>query len=618
MAKTMVSHANATLKLDLIDDLIDEFERRWQTGSPPQISAFLSLPAIRKARRSEQLGFLVELIMVDLEYRWREKLVARYASGIVPNQQHGQKSSAIPRTFSKLEDYLAAFPELASEDDKLSKLLEEEFLVRQRQGDDPSVDEFVARFPRLEPNLRRDLPTLATSLRRNKELSPAQRLEPSTPRDFRIPLTTNRSLETSKTVIATIATPSVWTLRNSQVNFLSELKPFSKFSNSLISSLAERMTERVFSPGEWLIREADSGEACFVIKSGEVSVIASDGYGEQRVIDHKKQGDIVGEFALVTDHPHHSSARATTVVTALRLSAADYADLAGHSPILEVTLAELISKVSSQKPFDAFCGKKVGGFRIRHRIAQGAMSVIYEAESPSGKIVALKMLKHHMALDQEAKTRFLREADILKSLEHPNIVRFFESNDAFGTSCHMLEHCGSATLADAIAKQAPFSEKLVRRVIGQLASALSYAHNMGVVHRDLKPSNILLRDDGSVLLIDFGLSRSSRSMALTQWGEILGTPGYMPPEQLVGTPVNESADLYALGCITYEMLTGRPLFRTNDEMDLLHEKLRLPPQVKRLAGRVTRGMSTFLCGSLAANSDDRVMNLETIANWQSV
>lgn len=619
MSRATVPHTDTSLSLDHVEDLLDEFESRWHTGNPPQIGSFLNLPALRQASRSERLDFLVELVMVDLEYRWRDKFVARYAPGITHRQQEGQQDPHLPRSCAKVEDYVAAHPELASEKDVLIKLLEEEYRVRLRQADEPSLEEFVARFPLLEALLRRRLPALANSLRHAGESTLVPRQDLSRLCDLRIPLTTNQSPESGEPVLAAAAAggppSSVWSLRNEPISFLSKLKPFANFSAALISSLAERLSERDFVPSEWMVLQADRGDALFIITAGMASVIVGNGHEQKQVLDRKKQGEFVGEFAVVTGQPHLASVRAITAVKAYCLSVADYTDLVEQFPVLATTLAEMISKPSPQKSLDAFCGKLIQGYRIRRQIARGTMSVIYEAQSRSGQTVALKMLKHHMALDAEAKRRFLREADILAALKHPNIVGFYKTIEAFGTLCHVLEHCNSVTLADAITKQAPFSEEQVRHVIGQLATVLSYAHSMGVVHRDLKPRNILLRDNGTVLLIDFGLSHSSRSVALTQWGQILGTPGYMPPEQLVGTPVNETADLYALGCITFEMLTGRPLFQTDDEMVLLHEKLRLPPQVKDLSRRVTRGMSSFLCGSLVANSDDRVLKLESIANW---
>ncbi len=613
MSTTAIPPSAATRKFDLVDDLIEEFERRWRAGRSPQLSSFLNLPAIQKVTADERQNFLVELILVDLEYRWRDHVSAQPAAGAATPKPTTAGTSAVP----VVEDYVAAYAELASDEDVLCQLVEEEFRVRQRHGDAASVEDFVARFPQLEARLRQKLPLLATILRRVDEAAQAASQVSSSLRDFRIPLTSQPTPKSPDAVSQSTdgPVPSVWTLRNARVNLLSKVKPFCNFSSTLISQLAECMSERDFARNEWLSREGEAADELRIITGGEVSVVASDGKGGVRVIERKKHGDIVGVFSMVTGQPHLVSAQATSTVKALCISATDYAAVVGRSPILAIMLAELICKNTAQKSVDAFCGKLVGDNRIRRRIASGSMSVIYKAESPTGETVALKMLKHHLALDREAKSRFLREADILKALQHPNIVRFHESIEAFGTSFHVLEHCGSATLAEAITNDAPFSEAQVRNVIGQLASALSYAHRMGVVHRDLKPSTILLRDDGSVLLIDFGLSRSAQSMALTQWGEILGTPGYMPPEQLIGTPVTETADLYSLGCVTYEMLTGRPLFETNDEMDLLHEKLRLPPQVKQLAGRVSPGMYSLLCGSLAVNSDDRVLKLESIANW---
>ena len=612
VSPTAFKQTDAIHKTDVIDDLIDQFERRWQAGKPPGIGEFLDLPEIRNVPDSERRSFIVELIMVDLEFRWRDERVSLDNALAVKGT-----SDALPRTRPMMEDYLRAHPELASEDGMLGKLLEEEFRVRQRHGDELSIEDYVSRFPQLEKWLRHKLPTLATNLQRAHESSLLTREVSSSLRDFRIPLTTNVAAGQRDSVGASSGstTPSVWTLRNARVNLLSVAKPFCNFSSSLINSLSEQMSEREFKPDEWLCREGDVGEAIFIISEGEVSIIAGDGRGGVRVIDRKQKGDVLGIFPLVTGLPHLASAQAMTVVKTLCFPAASFADTAARSPIVASILAEQICRNTSKKAIDSFCGKFVQGYRIRRQIARGTMSIIYKAEASNGKTVALKMMKHHLALDHEAKMRFRREAEILTALKHPNIVKFYETIDAFGTSFHVLEHCGSATLAEAILKDAPFSEERARHVIGQLANALSYAHGMGVVHRDLKPSNILLREDGSVLLIDFGLSRSALSVELTEWGEILGTPGYMPPEQLVGTPVTKAADLYALGCVTFEMLTGRPLFESADEMDLLHEKLRLPPKVKRLSGHVSHSMYSFLCGSLAANSDDRVLKLESISDW---
>ena len=281
-----------------------------------------------------------------------------------------------------------------------------------------------------------------------------------------------------------------------------------------------------------------------------------------------------------------------------------------------MVFAELTAKTTSATRIDAFYHKHINGYQIRGRIARGAMAVIYEAQDRQGKTVALKMMKHHLAYDAEAVKRFQREADILSSLRHPHIMRCLESFWSYGTFFLVLEHCGAGTLADAITLQAPFPEEHVRRTIGQLANALSYAHANGIVHRDLKPDNVLLMADEMVLLIDFGLSRSSQSVQLTNWGQVLGTPRYMPAEQLVGAPIDKTVDVYALGCIAYEMLTGSSLFQSSqDTMDLLREKLRLPPQVEDLAPRVSSGMYAFLCGSLAADSQNRVLKLETIAEW---
>ena len=242
MSPTAFKQTDAIHKTDVIDDLIDQFERRWQAGKPPGIGEFLDLPEIRNVPDSERRSFIVELIMVDLEFRWRDERVSLDNALAVKGT-----SDALPRTRPMMEDYLRAHPELASEDGMLGKLLEEEFRVRQRHGDELSIEDYVSRFPHLEKWLRHKLPTLATNLQRAHESSLLTREVSSSLRDFRIPLTTNVAAGQRDSVGASSGstTPSVWTLRNARVNLLSVAKPFCNFSSSLINSLAHLLGERI-------------------------------------------------------------------------------------------------------------------------------------------------------------------------------------------------------------------------------------------------------------------------------------------------------------------------------------------------------------------------------------
>ena len=613
--------------LEPFDELIEEFESQWQTGTPPSIGSLLQSPAPQMVGAADRLRLLAELIKVDLEYRWREYAAAPFADS---NHQaeFGERSARqdLPK-LPRVEDFVRVHPDLAAADELLTELLAEEYRVRRRHEDEPSIESYLARFPRLGRRLRHDLYAIAAELSDHV-------LDDDFPEPLESHTLINQfdstwigrraaavvSEEPSNTLGHDGA--SVRSSNPERVAFLSTVEPFSELPSSVVSEMASRMVVREFAVGDALIRAGDIDDCLVVVvQEGDVETSVLGEHEQAHVIATTGAPAMLGEYAVLSGLPHLVTVTATTPVKALFLSAADFSaadfsTVSHRSPLVSRVFAELIAKTSSATRIDAFYNKNVNGYRIRGWIARGAMAVIYEAEDCPGKKVALKMMKHHLAYDAEAVKRFEREAEILSSLRHPNIMRCCESFWSYGTFFLVLEHCGTGTLADAIALQAPFPEEQVRKTIGQLANGLAYAHVNGVVHRDLKPDNVLLLADGTVLLIDFGLSRSSQSVQLTNWGQVLGTPRYMPAEQLVGAPIDKTVDVYALGCIAYEMLTGSSLFQSSqDTLDLLREKLRLPPQVKELASQVSPDMYAFLRASLAADSQDRDLKLETIAEW---
>ena len=614
--------------LDTFDELIEVFESQWQTGTPPSIGRLLlQSSATRKISASDRLRLLAELIKVDLEYRWREYAAVPSADSRRPPGSGERLARQDLPKLPRVEDYMHVHPDLAAADELLTELLAEEYRVRRRHEDEPSIDSYLARFPHLARRLRHDLYAIAA------ELS-----DHVLDDDFPDPLESQTLLNQFNSTFIGRRTAPVGPeepantrergdaegrpSNSERVAFLSTVEPFSELPSSVVNEMASRMVVREFGVGDALIRAGDIDDCLVVVvQEGDVETSVLDEFGQAHAITHQRAPAVLGEFAVLSGLPHLVTVTATTPVTALYLSpadfsSADFSSVTQTSPLVSMVFAELMAKTTSATRIDAFYHKNVNGYRIRGRIARGAMAVIYEAQDCHGKTVALKMMKHHLAYDAEAVKRFQREAKILSSLRHPNIMRCLESFWSYGTFFLVLEHCGAGTLADAIALRAPFPEEQVRQTIGQLANALGHVHANGIVHRDLKPDNVLVQPDGSVFLIDFGLSRSSQSIQLTNWGQVLGTPRYMPAEQLVGAPIDKTVDLYALGCIAYEMLTGSSLFQSSqDTMDLLREKLRLPPQLEELASRVSPGMYSFLRGSLAADSHDRVLKLETIAEW---
>ncbi|HYO99448.1 MAG TPA: serine/threonine-protein kinase, partial [Pyrinomonadaceae bacterium] len=207
-------------------------------------------------------------------------------------------------------------------------------------------------------------------------------------------------------------------------------------------------------------------------------------------------------------------------------------------------------------------------FRIECEIGRGGMGTVYLAthlglERP----VAIKVLKAEFAADPEVAERFMREARTMARLRHKRAAMIFDAGSLpDGRPFIVMEHVEGATLADALAREGRFSAERAVRIACEICDVLAEAHALGIVHRDLKPSNIMLNERG-VSVLDFGIAKVltasadvTKTHATTESGLIIGTPRYMSPEQCLGQPVGPASDLYSVGVIVYEMLTGQPPF----------------------------------------------------------
>ena len=210
---------------------------------------------------------------------------------------------------------------------------------------------------------------------------------------------------------------------------------------------------------------------------------------------------------------------------------------------------------------------RVPGFEILGELGRGGMGVVYKATQIGlNRLVALKMILHGDFAGDEPKLRFRLEAEAVARLRHPNIVQIYEVGEHQGQPFFALEFCDGGSLRSAL-KGGPLAPRAAAKMVESLARAVDMAHQSLIVHRDLKPDNVLLLADGTPKVTDFGLARKlegetalTQPGRLTQSGAVMGTPHYMPPEQARGQRVGPPADIYSLGAILYELLTGRPPF----------------------------------------------------------
>ena len=210
--------------------------------------------------------------------------------------------------------------------------------------------------------------------------------------------------------------------------------------------------------------------------------------------------------------------------------------------------------------------RQLGRYRIEGLIGQGAMANVYRAHDPEiGRTVAIKVLKPEYASDARLGARFLREARAAGALSHSHIATIYDVGDVRGVPYIAMELIDGEPLDVLLEKRGQLPFTLVLTLARQLADALGYAHRAGIVHRDVKPSNIMVCSDGETAkLLDFGVARvgdaDPSSLARTQTGQLLGTPRYMSPEQALGLSVDHRSDLFSLGVVLYEMITGKVAF----------------------------------------------------------
>jgi len=255
---------------------------------------------------------------------------------------------------------------------------------------------------------------------------------------------------------------------------------------------------------------------------------------------------------------------------------------------------------------DPRIGSQIGEYSVDSLLGEGGMGKVYTATGPDGGRVALKLVKDDYARDETFRRRFYREARIAQTVQHPNVVPVVDTGEHDGLPYMAQRFIEGMSLDEKLKRDGPLDVPTAVQICTDVAAGLEALWGAGMVHRDVKPANILLDESGRAYITDFGLAKDTQGSLLTLPGQALGSMDYMAPEQIRGEQVGAATDIYALGCVMYECMCGRPPFAEVQGMRILWAHLQDPPPDPRsVRADIPEGFSQTLLVALEKDAAKR-------------
>lgn len=260
-------------------------------------------------------------------------------------------------------------------------------------------------------------------------------------------------------------------------------------------------------------------------------------------------------------------------------------------------------------------GQTISHYKILEKLGEGGMGIVYKAEDTKlDRFVALKFLPAHLSASEQDKARFIQEAKAAAALNHPNVCSVIDIQEHDGQMFIVMEFVEGQTLSD---KGMNIPLKQAIEIGTQVADGLAAAHEKGIVHRDIKPENIMIRKDGRVQIMDFGLAKlkqASGASRLTKEGSTIGTIGYMSPEQVQGRDTDHRTDIYSLGVLLYELIAGQSPYKGVHETAIMYEIVNEdPPPLSSIKPEVDPELDAMVLDCMAKDPMDRVQSVAELA-----
>jgi len=323
------------------------------------------------------------------------------------------------------------------------------------------------------------------------------------------------------------------------------------------------VSDKHIRAGDRFIRQGEPGDSAYIIQRGSCMVIVEKN-GEFHPVGHRGEGDIVGVMSLLTGEPRAAHVEAETDMESWVLKKEQFNDISTGDPELLSFLTELVAdRFDSKRPI---ADRTIGKYLATDIIGRGGFSLVYKGEHLGLTMpVAIKMMRHDMAMDADFLANFRNEAITIANLNHENIVRVYDIEERFRTVFIIMEYLEGESLADMLGRLKKIPPSLAVDYLVQICAGLHYAHRQGIIHRYINTKNLFVQHDDRVKILDFGLACPIGTEDFSS----LGTVAYMAPEQIESDPLDQRTDIYALGITAYEMLVGERPFPEEDIQKLM-------------------------------------------------
>ncbi len=396
-------------------------------------------------------------------------------------------------------------------------------------------------------------------------------------------------------------------LSSADFDFLRNTRSFQSIPYDALGLILESITRRQIKSGQRFIKQGDPGDRCYIIQHG-TCVVKVEKSGELHIVGRMGRGDVIGEMAILTGEPRCAHVYAETDMEILSITRKQFDRIAGIHSGLRTILTEIIAnRLSSRKHM---AERTIGKYVVTDIIGQGAFAIVYKGvHSWLNMPVAVKMMKHDMAMNEEFLIKFHQEARIIAGFNHENIIKVYDFEELFRTVFIIMELVEGETVQNMLKREKFLSIPFTIDLLIQICSGLDYAHQRGIVHRDIKSANMYVRSDGQLKLLDFGLSCPPGTENI----DFTGSIPYMSPEEIEGEAVDQRTDIYSLGITAYEMVTGQRPFPEDDLMALsdMHVEQDIPDPA-RLRPDLPEALRVFILKACARKPDQRFQNVKQI------